>query len=826
MAGPLSNPFMFKSSGGAAAAAFYPHQIANSFRWDSGYLKFTPSSAGNRQTWTFSCWMKQSGTILNSQGDMAILNAGTSGHHADRFRLYFHTQQLRSSSNEANYNVSANLYRDPSAWMHIVWKLTGNVSYQYVNGVLITNESVSGNVAINNDVEHTMGVYGGYETASRFKGYLAEVVFIDGTALNPTSFASEKNGVWIPDDVSELTFGNQGYHLNFANASAPGNDVSGNNNDWTNVSLATHDQTLDSPTFGGSSSGNFATLNPTAQQNGSTLTRSADLSEGNLFQFLDAAQSGPTGTMGFNTTSGGKWYWEVGITNFKAGCIVGIVNELWNLDAEFGYNSPSSPTGADQCGVYIDNGKISQGGSGDGSNFTSYGSQLSAGDVVGVAVDVDNAKIWFSVNGTFINSGNPAGGSNAGRGSGGTITTAMDFSKTWFPCVGNWSASTGTGITYNFGQEGTFSGTETAGGNADANGFGNFFTAPPSGFLALCTGNLPVADAIDPAQTDDNFPQKLFGSKLYTGTGGNRAISGLGFAPDVVWGKSRSNAENHFLADTSHGTGKDIIPDLAAAQQTENGVTAFGTDGWSMGSVYNANNYTYGSWSWRLNGGTEVSNSDGGIASTVQVDPSGGFSLVRYSGTGSASTVGHGLSSAPTWIFAKRYDASASWVIYTTFMTAHYYMTIDAGAMGDDAALWNDTNSTSSVFSVGTGVTNVGAMTAFCWANVEGYIKSGSYEGNGNANGTFVYTGFRPAFIICKSIDSGTSYQLFDDKRVGFNVDNNSVLVDTNDAEATTDMIDILSNGFKFRISTDPNIAETYIYLAIAKNPFKYATAR
>jgi len=445
---------------------------------------------------------------------------------------------------------------------------------------------------------------------------------------------------------------------------------------------------------------------------------------------------------------------------------------------------------------------------------------FSAGDKMMIALDVDNKKVWYGRNGSWFNSGNPATGSNPQQS---WVNTGFSIN----PSILEYDSSSSSSSYTNFGQDGTFAGTETAQGNADDTGYGNFFYDVPAGFLAMCSGNLPVADEIDPAQTDDNFPQKLFNSLLYTGTGGNRAITGLGFSPDVVWGKSRSNAENHFLADTSHGTGKDIIPDLAAAQQTENGVTAFGTDGWSMGSVYNANNYTYGSWSWRLNGGTEVSNSDGGIASTVQVDPSGGFSLVRYSGTGSASTVGHGLSSAPTWIFAKRYDASASWVIYTTFMTAHYYMTIDAGAMGDDAALWNDTNSTSSVFSVGTGgASNAGAMTAFCWANVEGYIKSGSYEGNGNANGTFVYTGFRPAFIICKSIDSGTSYQLFDDKRVGYNVDNNSVLVDTNDAEATTDMIDILSNGFKCRIATDPNIAETYIYLAIAKNPFKYATAR
>jgi hypothetical protein len=248
------------------------------------------------------------------------------------------------------------------------------------------------------------------------------------TALGPDSFGETKNGVWIPKDASGLTFGTNGFHLKYESSSDLGNDSSGNNNDWTTVNLSAHDQMLDTPTFNSSSNGgNFATINRLAQQGGSSIDRSGDISDGNLFQFLDSGQSGPTGTIGFNSTSGGKWYWEVGITNFKNGCIVGIVNEDWNIDAEMAYNSPSSPTGADQCGLYINTGNISQAGSGDGSNFTSYGSQLSAGDVVGIALDVDNAKIWFSVNGTFINSGDPAGGSNAGRGSGGTITTAMDF---------------------------------------------------------------------------------------------------------------------------------------------------------------------------------------------------------------------------------------------------------------------------------------------------------------------------------------------------------------------------------------------------------------
>ena len=827
--------------GAAAAAAsaggdFYDHQIANSVRWDSGYLKWTPGSAGNRQVWTFSCWVKKA--IQPGNTDVMLLNAGTSGNQDTRFRAYWYGDLLRSSSANANYNVSSGVYRDPSAWMHIVWKLTGGTSYQYVNGVEVSTSSVSGDVAINNNVEHTLGIAGDYGTGGRFKGCIAEVVFIDGTAHDPDDFAETKNGVWIPKDPSGLTFGSQGYYLKFESSSDLGNDSSGNNNDWTVVNLAAHDQMLDTPTFNSSSNGgNFATINPLAQQGGSTIDRSGDISEGNLFQFLDSGQSGPTGTIGFNSTSGGKWYWEVGITNFKNGCIVGIVNEVWNIDAEMAYNSPSSPTGADQCGLYINNGNISQAGSGDGSNFTSYGSQLSAGDVVGIALDVDNAKIWFSVNGTFINSGNPAGGSNAGRGSGGTITTAMDFSKTWFPCVGNWSASTGTGITYNFGQDGTFAGTETAGGNSDANGYGNFFSAVPTGFKALCTANLPVADEVDPAQTDDDYPQKLFNPLLYTGNGGTNNITGLGFQPDLVWIKIRNTASNGPLVDSNRGTNKILFSQITDAEATSANLTAFGSDGFSLAGGlasydpnFNGNTNTYASWNWRSNGGTTSTNSTGSHNATQQVDPSGGFSISTMADTGGAVTVGHGLSKAPSMYIVKGRSGDTSWGVYHEGIGATKYLLMEThSAAATGSQYFNDTAPTSSVLSLGGTWNGAGTLVLYAFANIEGYCKAGSYAANGNADGAFIYTGFRPAYVMIKAIDTGAEWTVYDDKRDTYNESDHILQMDIHDAERTDlDEIDILSNGFKCLATggrTNQN-GKNYIYLAMAKNPFKYATAR
>ena len=246
---------LLAGAGGQAAAgggAFYDHQIEQSARFDRATpssMNFTPGSAGNRQVWTWSAWVKK--TINPGTEDVMLLNAGTSGHQSSRFRAYFYEEKFRSSSAEVNYNVSTALFRDISGWMHLVWKLTGGTSYQYVNGTEVSTSSVSGDVAINNNVKHTLGAIDSPSTSSSFDGYMAEVVFIDGTAYNPTTFAESKNGVWIPKDFSSsVTFGSQGWHLKFENASDLGNDSSGNNNDWTVVNMGTDHQIADSPTFG------------------------------------------------------------------------------------------------------------------------------------------------------------------------------------------------------------------------------------------------------------------------------------------------------------------------------------------------------------------------------------------------------------------------------------------------------------------------------------------------------------------------------------------------------------------------------------------------
>ena len=794
----------------AGVAGFYDHQIENSFRWDSGYLKRTPSSAGNRQTWTFSCWMKQSGTILNSSGDMAILNAGSSGHHGTRFRMYFHTQQLRSSSNEANYNVSASLYRDPSAWMHIVWKLTGGVSYQYVNGVLVTSTSVSGDVAINNNVEHTMGVYAGYETASRFKGYLAEVVFIDGTALDPTSFASEKNGCWIPDEI-DLTFGSQGYHLDFANASAPGNDVSGNNNDWTNVSLATHDQMLDSPTFGSEGSANFATINPLDP----TIPLDA-ISEGNL-QIAEVANNrGAKANFALPLT--GKWYWEQYVYADSAqelwGGITGITTNS-SGDGRGG-SSNSNTYGASWSNYSGSNMFIRKFIAGsESAESGSFGTTKDT--ILGIAINRDDNEAKFYKNNAL------------------QFTTAISATQEYFPAGGLGGGTNATTINiFNFGQSSAFSGNETSQGNADGNGYGDFYYAPPSGFLALNSANLPTAASIDPAETDDNFPKELFFMSEYTGNLSGRTVTTENQA-DLIWNRQANNGQDWYVLDSTRGitANKYLYTNTSDEEKTlpQSNFTSLGATsvGISAGTWLNSTGSNYKLWMWRANGGTTSSGS-GNLTSTHQVDPSGGFSIVKAQGDGGSGdkTITHGLSTKPKVILAKNLTSAYHWeVFFDEGVTAGSGLRLNTDS-AEISGRWGTVNDTIMTAKATYSWNSTDHYIYYCFANIEGYIKASTYVGNAATDGTYVQTGFSPSFVLNKPIVAG-NWRLVDSQRSPTNVTQNALSPNNANAKDTgaSVNIDLLSNGFKMRNSQTPmNQATTYVYLAFSEEPFKYATGK
>ena len=328
-----------------------------------------------------------------------------------------------------------------------------------------------------------------------------------------------------------------------------------------------------------------------------------------------------------------------------------------------------------------------------------------------------------------------------------------------------------------------------------------------------------------------NKPDEYFNTVLYTGNGGTNAITGVGFQPDWVWIKNRPDAKDHQIYDSVRGTTKVIGSDRTSAEATvSNGLTAFGSDGFTVGSDANVNDSgdSHVSWNW-LASNTTASNTDGSITSTVSVNTTSGFSIVKFVGTGSVATVGHGLGVAPSFYVVKRIDGGdgGQWNCYHKSLGASQYMLLNStSASQSSATRWNNTEPTSSVFTVSTsGDVNDPSDNhiAYCFAEKKGFSKFGGYTGNGSTNGTFVYTGFKPAFVMIKCTSSGTTqWRMYDDKRDTYNPVYKELNANTSDAEnASTRYHDFVSNGFKMR---DTNVntngsGSTYIYMAFAENP-------
>jgi len=359
------------------------------------------------------------------------------------------------------------------------------------------------------------------------------------------------------------------------------------------------------------------------------------------------------------------------------------------------------------------------------------------------------------------------------------------------------------------------------------------------------------------AYTNIDDPSAHFQAFTYTGTGTTNSITLDGnsdLQPDLYWYKTRSNSNYHYLADSSRGTTNYIYPNDSLAEGTgyTSYVQSFDTNGVTLGagdSGTNTGGTTFANWVWKANGGTTSSNTDGSITSTVQANQDAGFSIVTYTGTGSAGTVGHGLDGkTPKFIIVKnRSDGGASgatngnWQCWHTGFTINNSIQLNLSLSPDNAGAdngyWNNTLPTSSVFSVGyfnsvNGSTD--AMIAYCFAEKQGYSKFGKYVGNGNADGTFVYTGFKPAFVLVKNASAVESWVVYDTARNTFNLTNLKLSPDTADSEnnnsgiggAAYNNIDILSNGFKCRSNNAATngSGNTIIYMAFAENPFVTST--
>ena len=825
MSGPFGSSQWMYSSG------FYGHEISNSLRLndgDSPHLAITPGSAGNRRTFTWSAWIKL-GNLANGTDQITLFDASSSG--SEQHGIVYSGQQFYVFGYTSSFTYRKLLtaeHRDPSAWMNLVvaFDTTDSTAADrikiYVNGTrqtdfsgTNTNPSENYQTGFNNTVAHGLGGRI-YDTANYFDGYISEVNLIDGTALGPDSFGQTKDGIWIPKNTSGLTFGTNGFRLEFKqtgtsqNASGIGADTSGETNHLSVTNLVAGDVMADSPT------NNFATFNPL------NLPAAAVLSEGNL-KFTQT--SNDRAAIGNMAISSGKWYYEVYYTansNPEAG-LVQIKDDYAN----------SGATGASNKFLYITNGTSFRTPAWTATDATNVSAQTSE-TILGFAVDADNDKAFISVNGTYINSGDPAAGSNP----------QATFDSDWVtqtgggivPFIGIYTG-TSADVRINFGQDSSFAGAKTAQGNADGNGIGDFFYAPPSGFLTLCSANFtdPEIGPNQSEQADDNF-----NIVLYTGDGEtSQNITGVGFDPDFTWIKSRSANDGH------HSLINSVAGDRALNSNqdiAEYGVGPFNSN--ANGSIdvpyynnvysMNTDSATYVAWNWKA--GTSFSNdasatSVGTIDSTGSVSTKAGFSIISYTGnTTSGATIAHGLSSVPQMLIVKRRTPANGWAVYHEALGAGKEVYLNMTQAETSSNFWI-TSPTSSVFSVSASDYVNTAHTYICYAfhSVEGYSKVGSYVGNGNADGPFIFTGFRPAWILMKRSDGTENWLIYDTERDPHNVTDEALLPNTSGSSGgSSNAMDILSNGFKFRATSGSLNASggNYIYLAIASQPFKFSNAR
>ena len=837
MSGPLgSQQWMYS----AAAGDFYEYQIAKSCRFNrasSHYLNRTIQAGGDLDKWTLSFWVKLTASAGFGSNQYHILTSedNTLGSYDTIMFDVNSSSQLYFQAGH-KYFTGAHSIRDPSAWYHVVIVYdseNGTAAHRkrvWFNGVEDTGSDVEtlGSVTdsqLNKNTVHNIGARQDENADYFMDGYLADFIFVDGQVYAPTYFGESKNGCWIPKDYKTDTgeYGTTGYHLDFADSSALGNDVSGNDNDWTVVNLSAHDQMLDSPTFDSTSNGgNFCTLNPAYK--GDTLTAGAQgtITEGNLkHSYTDANDASCPCTI--KVPPSGKWYFEWAIIagggNSGYSPAMGIIDPNVYTMADPGTNTAGLIAYTNYENKTRKN----------GTYITTYeGARGSNGDEMAIAVDMDNGAFYVSKNGTFYSSGDPTSGASR-TGAGVTWAPASEYTSGMVP-ISQANGGNAPVINVNFGQDGTFQGTETAGGNADANGIGNFFSVPPTDYLAICAGNMPTPST-DTAE--DDGPENYFSALLYTGDGqASQAQTGLGFQPDMVLIKERGGTSGWKLFDSNRGVTNYLAIHNTDAETDENdSLLAFGADGFTVGdnAGTGVNTNTYAAWCWKANGGTTATNSDGTLNCTQQVNANAGFSISTYTGNGQNSTIGHGLSSIPDITMFRERGTAGNWIFRIKGDGNDNNLYPQANNATSDGNYFQDTAATTSVTSIGTHADINGSTSTYvmwAWESKEGFSKHGLFEGNGNADGAFVHLGFSPAFVMLKSLDSTSGWYLYDNKREGYNPDNDSLEWDVTTAEQTDDQIDLLSNGFKLRTSGDPNVAETFIYMAFAAVPFKYATAR
>jgi hypothetical protein len=769
------------------------YEIDQSIRFnddDSAYLNRTPGSAGNRRTWTFSCWVKR-GNLTGA--NQPIFSAG-----GDDWLMFLSAETLGfNTDGSSNYRiVTSQVFRDVGAWFHLVLRVDTTASASdrlrlYINGSEVTsfgtdtNPTLNYDTAFNNTGEHNIGKLVG--ASQYFDGYLAEINHVDGSSLAPSSFGETNSdtGQWVPKAYSG-SYGTTGFYLKGQDSSALGDDTSGNGNDFSSSGLAAADSVSDSPTD------NHCTLNSIQQD-------AAGLSNGNL-QFTTSSTSTHKMASGTIAQTSGKWYCEVTCNaTLGSNARIGIIPE----DND-NYTGSDGHVGDDAASfAYVDSGVKES-----NNSQSSYGASYANGDVIAIALNLDDDEVTFYKN-----------GSSQGAIS---ITAGKDYRF----AASQYNAG---GMAFNFGQAA-------------------FAATPPTGFKALTTANLA-----DPAISDPSAP---FQSTLYSGNGSTQSITNGGnsdLQPDLVWIKNRSAADSNVLTDAVRGVTKILATDSTGAESTDaDTVTAFNSDGFALGAddKVNTSSENYVSWQWKADSAWSESATGNILASSGRRNTTAGFSIASWTHQTSGNyAIKHGLSTTPEFFMTKSRDSTTNWDCWHKDLADTAKRLLMTGA-AESTAYWVDASDSSdgsgSYGDIGSGESPVTAslfgfqhdnfsstddIIGYFWTGIEGYSSFTKYEGNGSADGPMVHLGHRSSLVVIKRIDAVNDWVIWDDKRNTGNPNGTVLRWDSSNAEYTgiSDRgIDILSNGIKIR--TTNAIANAsggdYVVMSWAQSPFKSARAR
>ena len=774
---------------------------------DNPKLYHTTSSTSN--TFTISIWMKPT---RFKRSYRHIFSS-----YADSF-LFHNDFRIRFNDEGSGSFYSSGKYRNLDSWYHFVMAVNPSGTTVYVNGETII--SSSGTFSLNNGSEKIRFIWFPGDVAEfTWDGYIADAYLIDGQAKAPTDFGytDSQTGIWRAKKY-EGTYGSGGLHLEFKDSSAIGKDTSGNGNDFTTENLAASDIVLDTPT------NNFATLNFL-----SSGLSWANINEGNLK--LNPTTGAWTPVSSSMVMSSGKWYWEVYVENVGTYTMLGILPAL-RQDDRVNHDDDRYPgTFSDEWG-YANNGALHN----SASPTNSWGATYTTGDIISFALDMDAGTLNVYKNGSAT----------------GSQITGVSAVKPSHYARGEYRANlcpfgSSAKSIINFGQDGTFAGNKTAQNNKDLNGIGNFFYSVPAGFKALCSENLRGSD--NPYIIR---PQKHFDIITYTGTDASaaRTVTGLEFAPDLVWQKRRNGTNWHTWHDTVRGATKTLYNNSNTAEATNNQygyISSFNNDGftWSPGSTNNSDGNetsgTFVSWCWKAGGGSTVTNNDGNNTSQVSVNTEAGFSILTYTGNGTNNsniTMGHGLGKTPAWVIIKNRSSTADWVVWVRGIGGS--ATDNQKNLGLNTSSAAGQNSSqfryadSSIIAVRDTDSNGNVKVnkngdnyvAYCWAEIPGYSKFGSYEGNaaghvGGDHGVYVDCGFTPALVIYKKYGGSDNWEIQDNKRDTYNPVNHSLFPNSNTTESTGRNVDFVNNGFKHR-NSNGNTNESgqkYVFMAFAERP-------